>query len=282
MKKPYYKYRPLYQPDGGPNRKVHPYTELIFTKAEIYFGAPADFNDPFDCNLRTHVRDSTDAEWEAYMDMLVAQYPAKKRQLLAIKTGKTWKTNPSVGGNVGKQQHKYHYFESSVFCLAKKGNSIPMFSYYSDGHTGIAIEFSFSDQEVPCGIDYLPTAGGSPYDGKVVFRDVEYQPTFPELNYHRLRNTDRLVRHLLFTKSQEWEHEEEFRIFRRKIPKAAVSFDRSLLTRVVFGCKTEKADVDIVKNLLKGWPSDVVLSKAEAATDRFELVVTNFDVVKGT
>lgn len=282
MKKQYYKYRPLYTPGNGGGRVIHPFTESIFTKAEIYYAAPVDFNDPFDCNLRTHVIDSTDAEWEAYIDELIAQNPESEPQLLNVKTKKEWKMNPVFAANCGKDQQTIHYVESSVFCLAKKGNSTPMFSYYADGHTGIAIEFSFSDQEVPCGFGFLPTGTAAPYDGKVVFRDVEYPTPFPELNYHRLRNTDKLVRHLLFTKSREWSHEEEFRIFRRKVPKSAVSFDRKLLTRIVFGCKAKSIDIDIVKNWLKGWPSDVLLSRAQPATDRFELIVTDFDVVKGT
>jgi hypothetical protein len=90
-----------------------------------------------------------------------------------------------------------------------------------------------------------------------------------------------IIRHLIFTKSDKWAHEEEFRIFRMKVPASLVSFDRKLLTRVVFGCKTAPADVALVKSWLAGWPSDVVLSKAEPATDRFELIVTDFELVKG-
>ena len=283
MKNQYYKYRSLYLPGNGNAKLVDTHTESIFSKAEIYFGVPTDFNDPFDCNLRTHVDNSTDAEWEAYLDEMMVLSPVSKAKLLQIKTGKLWKTNPALAADVGKDQQRKHYSESSVLCLAKKRNSIPMFSYYADRHCGIAIEFSFSDQEVPCGFTSQPTMpGGKPYDGKVVFRDVEYPPAFPELNYHRIRNSDRLVRHLLFTKSLEWSHEKEFRIFRRGIPKSAVSFDPKLLTGVIFGCKTESADIGLVKSWLKGWPSDVILSKAEPATDKFELLVNDFDIVKGT
>lgn len=281
MKKQYYKYRALLSQRSATTRVAHPNTESIFTKAELWYDAPANFNDPFDCNLRTHIDNSTDAEWEAYCDKMMIQFPDSKAQFLATKSGKLWKNNPALGADVGKSQQKLHYNDSSVLCLSKKGNSIPMFSYYADSHCGIAIEFSFSDQEVPCGYPCQPsTPCGKPYDGKVVFRDVEYPSSFPELNFHRLRNTDKIVRHLMFTKSPEWSHEEEFRIFRRKMPKSATAFDRTLLTRVIFGCKTEPADIALVKSWLSGWPSDVVLSKAEPEVDRFELTVTDFDVVK--
>jgi hypothetical protein len=282
MKTPYYKYRPLYiQKDDG-SRGVHPFTESIFKKAEIYYGAPTDFNDPFDCNLKIGVNDSTDLEWEGYIDELIVARPDKRSELLQIRNAKLWRSNPHIFGDIGENQRKIHYVDSSVYCLAKKANSIPMFAYYADGHSGIAIQFAFSDREVPCGFNFNPvTPGGQIYDGKIIFRDVEYPPTFPELNYHRIRNTDKLVRHLIFSKSQEWEHEEEFRIFRRNIAKSSVSFDRALITKVIFGCKTTRADVDLVKGWLRNWPADVILSKAEPATDRFELVIRDFDLVRG-
>jgi hypothetical protein len=287
MKNRYYKYRPLYiQKDDGSKRPA-PNTESIFTKAEIYYSAPADCNDPFDCNMRFHVSDSTDAEWEAYIEDMIVRYPtldpAQVSKLRVVIADKLWKTPAGIAmlaQDIGKKQLNENYNESSVFCLAKKGNSIPMFSYYSDGHTGIAIEFLFSDTEIPCGIDYLSTVHSAA--PKVVFRDVEYPATFPELNYHRLYNAgDKLLRHILFTKSLEWKHEEEFRIFRRKVPKSTTPFDRKLLSRVIFGCKAKTADIDLVKSWLKGWPSDVILSKTEPAPDRFELIVTDIDLVKG-
>ena len=283
MKNRYYKYRPLYVSGTGGTKSVHPFTESIFTKVEIYYGAPADFNDPFDCNLKVNVSNSTDAEWESWIDDMIVQQPGMASELRNVKATKLWRKNPSMFDHIGKTQLTDHYISSSLFCLSKKNNSIPMFSYYADGHRGIAIEVSFSDQEIPCGISFHSTsANGTPYYGKVVLRDVEYPATFPELNFHRLRNTDKLLRHLIFTKSPEWSHEKEFRIFRRKVPKSAIVFDRTLLTRVVFGCKTEPADIALVKTWLSGWPSDAILLKTEPATDKFELLVNDFEVVKGS
>ena len=280
VKNLYYKYRPLYKPNRNGSRVIHDDTASIFTKSEIYFSAPTDFNDPFDSNLPLHVNDSTDAEWEKYFDEQIEKRPELENPLRNIKDGKLWKTNRAISENFNEEGRIEIYIGSSVFCLSKKNNSIPMFSYYADGHTGIAIEFAFSDYEVPCGFDSIGL-NGAHYGGKVTFRDVDYPSVFPELNYHRIRNTDKLVRRLMFTKSSEWVHEAEFRIFRKGIAKSSVPFDRKLISKVIFGCKTTSADIDLVKSWLKNWPSDVVLSKAEPATDKFELLIKDFDVVKG-
>lgn len=283
MKRTFYKYRPLYRIGPTGKEEPHPFTQSIFEKAEIWYSAPKDFNDPYDCNLKLHVDDSTDSEWEVYLDNLMYQYPDAKPNLMKVKAKKVWRLDRTFVESIGKLQHEENYQQSSVYCLSKKANSIPMFSYYSDSHRGIAIEFQFADYEVPCGIpcgdirrpDFW-------YERKIVFRDVEYPPGFPELNYHRLYGSDQLLKSIIFTKHHEWAHEEEFRIFRRRIPAASVQFERKLLTRVVFGCKTTQAEVDLVKGWIVDWPTDVMLSKAETAKDRFELVINDFELIKGT
>ena len=287
MKNKYYKYRPLYQPGNNGDRVPHHFTESIFKNKKIYFGAPKDFNDPYDSNFRLHVRDSTDAEWIAHINELIPMDTAlgAQEKWETFKEQKLWKTIPEVisefdkiAGEMGQEIYK----NSSVFCFSKKDNSIPMFSYYADYHSGIAIEFSFSDSEIPCGVPFgsePPPYGGK--DGGITFGDVKYTDSFPELNFHKLRNTRDLPINLMFVKYDKWAHEEEVRIFRRKHGAAAVPFKPSLITKVIFGCKTIQTEVALVKGWLKDWPSDVVLSKATPAPDRFELLIKDFETIKG-
>jgi len=158
-----------------------------------------------------------------------------------------------------------------------------LISYYADSHRGIAIEFSFCDWEIPCGIPCGdPACPDTWYERKIVFRDVEYPPTYPELNYHKVYGTDQLLRSLLFTKHHEWAHEQEFRILRRKVPASSVQFDRNLLTRVIFGCRTVSEDVALIRSWLVAWPSEIILSKAETASDQFDLRINDFDTVGGS
>lgn len=273
MKNTYYKYRSLQSP----------FTKSIFEKAEIYYAAPKDFNDPFDCNLRIHTNGSTDQDWETYFDKLMVQDPSAIQFLQQARREKWWNTKPGFKESLGREQHKKHYEKSSVFCFSKKNNSIPMFSYYADSHRGVAIEFQFDDLHVPCGIPAIdPMRPGQLYDNKIVFRDVEYPSSYPELNYHKVYGTDQLLRSLLFTKHHEWSHEEEFRIFRRNVLASSVEFDKSLLTRIIFGCKASQAEVDLVKSWIVDWPTDVVLSHAEIVPHQFDLLIKDFEIIRGT
>lgn len=275
--KKYYKYRPLRQ-----GADPHPFTASIFEKQELWFSAPKEFNDPFDCNLRLHVNDSTDDEWIKYIDLMIYQNPRSRTNLEAAKNGKLWKVNPSMTTGIGASTQELNYYRSSVFCLSKKPDSIPMFSYYADSHRGVAVEFSFSNLNVPCGVNYLNSviSSGGTRSG-VVFNDVLYPDGYPELNYHRLYDTPELLNNIIFAKHHEWRHEQEYRIFRRAIPASTVNFETSLLTGVVFGCKSTAENVDLVKGWLARWPTPVTLSKTTVSASSFSLEIEEFDRVGG-
>ena len=283
-KKSYFKYRPLYhiKPDG--TREAHPFTKSIFERAEIYFAAPKDFNDPFDCDMRLHTNGTTDLEWEEHFKLMLSEHPESRQQIEFVIKNKLWNTEPSVKEQFGRDAYDRIRNKSSVFCLSRKGNSIPMFSYYADSHRGIAVQFSFCELETPSGYSVQKLLSPDRPYGKitVIFSDVEYTKSFPELNYFRLRNTTKLTENLFLQKHKDWEHEEEYRIFRHNVPAGNVAFDKKLLVRVVFGCKTNQQDMDLVKGWLKGWPFDVVLAKAAQETDKFELKIVDVETVKAT
>src|SRR5437899_173708 len=133
MANSYYKYRPLYTLDSHGKKVAAVNTESIFTRAQLYYSAPVDFNDPFDCNLRIHTNGSTDADWEAHLDELIAivSNPTVRVILSQHKASKSWNRIPQFK-DLGKKQRQEHYVDSSVLCLSNKANSIPMFSYYAD------------------------------------------------------------------------------------------------------------------------------------------------------
>jgi hypothetical protein len=278
-----YKYRPLYTP--GPDRKPHPFTAAIFENSEIYYAAPNSFNDPFDCNLRLQTHGNDVAEWKTYFDSLLKAAPKSAKSNLSrrikdvISQGKPGKLlEPTL-----EKTYDEHYAKSSVFCLSKRPDSIPMFSYYADSHRGVAIEFKFSNSEVPCGIAFR--GGADPvgwYDKKIMFGTIDYPNQFPDLNFLRLRNiSGGLARALLFTKHHEWRHEEEFRIFRHKVPASTVTFPRRLITRVILGCRCESEELHLIKRWLANFPSDVILSRAKPADTAFNLKIEDIEIIKG-
>jgi hypothetical protein len=139
---PYFKYRSL----------TAPYTKEIFEKRELWYSAPKDFNDPFDCNLPLNCDDS------------------------------------------------------SVLCFSLIGDSIPLFSYYADGHKGICIEFSFSILDMPSGISLAQQMF---VRNKIIPLGVDYSDKFPALNINKLylyHDPRELARNLIGVKAECWDN----------------------------------------------------------------------------
>ena len=55
-----------------------------------------------------------------------------------------------------------------------------------------------------------------------------------------------------------------------------------ILTGVVFGCKAEDADIELVRKWLADWPTPVALSMSKISTKGFDLETEVFDQVGGT
>ena len=272
---PYYKYRPLYS--ARDEKTPHKFTQSIIQDSELYYATPNTFNDPFDCNIKLNVKDSTEEEWIRYLDELIVQYPEHKHKLPSIKQEKAWEQLEGIGDATFKSI----YEESSVLCLSKRPDSIPMFSYYADDHYGIAIELQFNDFNIPCGISCGSSSDPSSlYERKIVFHDVEYQPNLPELNFHRLRNSPQYVKSLIFTKFDCWKHEDEYRILRRNIASGSVSFPKQILTRIIFGSRTGDEEVDLVKSWLTSYKHTILLSKIQPSTKDFSLDIIELEHYK--
>lgn len=272
----YYKYRPLLS--DRTNRIADKFTQSLIERCEIFYATPSSLNDPYDCNLKLHANDSTPEDWVNYLNALIAKHPGMAPQLTVIRDQRLWTTHPELN-RFGLDNSRKIYEESSVLCLSRRPDSIPMFSYYSDSHHGIAVELTFGDDEFPCGIPCGDLSRPELlYQRKIIVGDVEYSATFPELNYHRLYGfPGPLAKSLMFTKLDEWEHEAEFRIFRRNVAASAVQFPKSMLTRIIFGVRSTPDDVQLVKMWLANHGHPVILARAEASSTRFGLSIVDFE-----
>lgn len=277
-KRSYYKYRPLYSDRSG--NVPHGFTQSLIASSRLFYATPTSFNDPFDCNLQLHTNDSTDADWIDHINKLIAEHPDQCKKLNVIKSQKRWKTDPKLS-DIWLNTRRKIYEKSSVLCLSKRPDSIPMFSYYADDHHGIVVELEFSEIEIPCGIACGDLSSPENiYEGKIIIGDIVYLPNLPDLNYHRLRGTSQLVTSLMFTKFDGWGHEEEFRVFRNGIAASPVKFPAQMLKRIIFGLRTGPAEVDLVKHWLNSHGHPVILAKAKVSTNRFGLDVSDFDIYK--
>lgn len=240
-----YKYRSL--SDGSKK-----YTLDIFRKCELYFSAPQNFNDPFDCKL-SPIIGSQKKFAEAMAKRQSLNY--KKEDVVS-----SLNANPDLLQNikdaVGNVMNKH-----GICCFSKKNADLLMWSHYADSHTGICLGF---DVKKDPGFFTFPI-------------NVNYQDAYPKIDISEEGNYKVYVNTLMSTKYSEWSYEEEVRIM--KDSNKAYSFKPSALVSVIFGCKVKAPVIEEVKHVVETNPNlkHVKFYKAVIDDTDFKLNILEID-----
>lgn len=162
---------------------------------EIWFPTPDAFNDPFDCALTPGSIKTTDdlrAQLFCMIDELYSSEDAEtqKRVITERNRSKPIKTVEDHRLLTELEDAK----TMGVLSLSEKSNHLLMWSHYADQHKGMCIEFERKDDP-------------DNFLAHVMWRPVQYTDTYP--NLHRRLAAWEVN---LFTKSQEWSYEAEWRL----------------------------------------------------------------------
>jgi len=231
MPKCMYKYRGL--EDAGSVKRL----ERMIVRGEIYFASPTIFNDPLDLAIQPSF-EATNLQLEAYWtDDLKSRRPTlskveiKRRVKKFVLSSKT---------ETGRQQIARVHLESiqraGVLCLCANATSTLMWSYYGNGHTGVAVRFRLNEAALPA---LTP----------LILWRVRYRSDFPLVNYYLSDSMD-YFEATLATKSLEWAHEKEWRFSRPgRVGVAVLPLD--VIDGVIFGLRTPAA----LRRTIRGWAS---------------------------
>ena len=138
-------------------------------QASIWFSAPVDFNDPFDCALSgVDPERVPDSEVQRVLDQLIEKpgLSPKVRAEMCTADGKaTLKFRESLIKSLEgafEDQRKIRREQRGVACFSELHDDIVMWSHYADGHRGFCLEFStafmpFSKAFQVCYQDNFPT-----------------------------------------------------------------------------------------------------------------------------
>ncbi|WP_064120713.1 DUF2971 domain-containing protein [Pseudomonas fluorescens] len=152
---------------------------------------------------------------------------------------------------------------SKILCLTDSPNNQLMWAYYADSNKGAVLKF-----EQEHGAD-------SPYS---TAKPVKYREEIPSLfsedelsdflagliRFDQQRRVDDLI----YTKSDAWAHEREWRIYSgdgrdRLAPHEDVKFGSKELTAVILGCRMPEADrVDLAGLVKRSYPHAEILQAA--------------------
>jgi len=127
---------------------------------------------------------------------------------------------------------------TGVACFTANSTEMLLWSYYANGHNGIAVEFNWS----PRTIELL---------GKLLVPfEVVYKDQFPPVNYYT-NTKGELIHSMIATKASAWKHEQEWRIVLPDGPEL-VRLPPPMITAVLIGMRLDKE----LEEEVKGWIAD--------------------------
>lgn len=225
-----YKYRAI---DGDGLDRL----ERMVMFGELYFAAPESFNDPFDMALDPSFVASNEQLRLFWDEDLRSRFPGMQRGERQKRIKRfILETKTAAGHARVVRVHAKSVKKTGVFCLCENIESTLMWSYYANGHTGVAVQFGF---DAP-GLESL-----SPV---MVWR-VGYTDAVPRVNYYRDSNFTYFTA-TMATKSLDWAHEREWRFaLSNRIGVATVPL--RVITAVVFGLRTPAG----VRSTIRNWAS---------------------------
>jgi len=198
----------------------------FFQTGKVRFTQPGEFNDPFE--LRPHIRGVADHETIARQHSLAFEGEALENQVrislakVQLSSSERSRIDPTVvstaiakeagqvfdlvrnicdglGPAVSRRMNSTFNEHLGIFCLTENPLNLLMWAHYGDHHRGVVIEF---DEANP----FFNSIKG-PEDDFRHFRKVNYADNRPSIF---LTPSDAIE--VFYSKSREWEYENEWRL----------------------------------------------------------------------
>jgi hypothetical protein len=251
------------------------YGVKLASHGEAYFASAKDFNDPFD-NYFIPTTKVTNYEGEDLVAFLRRKakehYPGSNES----------KTNELV--ELGKKRHQrrkdgdprvmepvfqVQYNGFGIFSLTAEPRSLPMWAYYGDCHKGMCIG--------------LRSAVIAKHQRKLLrekklmmLHKVHYCKRPPEycIDIGIGGTTDTQLHDLeatLYTKSECWKHEDEYRLIFRGYAARTYTFGTDAVAEVIIGSRTSPEDLAVLLEQLSMPKSKVTLKRAVRSQSQYAL-----------
>jgi len=260
-----------------PDRLFHyqPFEEAhlvsLLSTGIVKLSRPDRFNDPWDCRVHYRVPTASDERKQLVMHLAALHRkhdPATSDAERNRRAGE-FMSDPGKFEAALTQMEKDFYTvicnRYRVYCLAEKPNSSLMWAHYASSHTGICLEFD--TRKVPLTPEF-PESGA-------LFK-VNYQAVYPAYNFHSGGFE------ALFTKSEDWSYEAEWRLIAEergfalspwtlKTNNDLLMLPSGVLRSVTIGCLTDDSTRQLIQQLVGIHAPSVLLRQATLAPDRYEL-----------
>lgn len=244
----------------------------VIANRRLYFSAPSDFKDPFDCRPKFSLSfcKTEPAEiWKRYFSLLaMAQQPgisddeARMHADAAILRGRyrdmLWlhEADEEIRKSVAE-----HVSFLKICCFSKSSRNAMMWAHYANNHNGVVLQFKKST---------MLDDGGSIKGFEVDY----YRQPIPLRRYveamEATKDGDNTAfgRLILCSKSYEWEPEKEVRFFSQK---RYVPYPETMLTGILFGSECSIHWQYHIYTALSTWTSKPKFFKEDSSISSMKL-----------
>ncbi|WP_417549099.1 DUF2971 domain-containing protein [Methylophaga sp.] len=239
---------------------------LLNLKSQVlYFGPPANFNDPYDCAIRANVREPTIEEVEEFRSKYsrIEEFPDTTRHALKSANAnelRAWLKK--IGQESMNLIAEKNIRTRGVTCFSELNDELLMWSHYADKYKGICLEFD---------TQYEPFSKA---------RKVRYCQTMPSLSITDalLNNNYEQILDLYCTKSSSWGYEKEWRCIHKEAGTKWV-YESQALTGVYFGPAVDLDALEIVCLILQGQNHSASFFRGKRSDERFVIDFEQFDYI---
>ncbi|MBL4898871.1 MAG: hypothetical protein COC04_02140 [Gammaproteobacteria bacterium] len=229
----------------------------------MHFGAPANFNDPYDCAIKAKVLEPSDEEVERFRNKYskiddIPLVTRKNLETLHKSDLKQWivKIAQTSINKIAEENIK----KRGVTCFSEVNNELLMWSHYANKYTGFCMEFDTS------------------YEPFSRVRKVSYRNSMPALSI-----TDALLNdnydqflELYCIKSEAWEYEREWRCIHNEASKNW-HYEPESLTAVYFGPEIDRGSLEIICLILQGQNPNVTFWQGKRSNEKFSVEFKIFE-----
>lgn len=153
----------------------------LLLDSELYFTSPNTFNDPLDCRVPLYYDASALRVEQFWRDVVRNEFPdtPMREHEARIRELVSQSRTPQE-----RERLNERFFQgldrNGIVCLGNRPNNVLMWSYYAEGHKGIAIQFNMAPEHLVAITE------------RYIIVEVKYCRDFPRINFYESSVLDRV------------------------------------------------------------------------------------------
>jgi hypothetical protein len=247
----------LYRYLGFSGYRRRRWMKQLIVDSQAYAAKPREFNDPLDCRVRSDLTATTPEMCAFWRERIQDLYPNVRHNDSArfidalVNEAQTADGRERIGDRALASIQ-----ERGVVSLSETATNMLLWSYYAEGHRGIAVRFNMAFQNIAA------------IERRALPLRVEYADSFPTLSLFT-GSTVAFVTTAFRTKARCWTHEDEWRLL--FLTPGPVRLPPSMIDGIVFGMRIVPKNEARLRKWVAGRVPAIELLRVKQRPDSYDL-----------